>query len=356
MIALDSRVWLVWLVVASLVPILTRNPVLSGEVLLIVLIVHLSSAQILSSPPLGWLLKLVAGFAVVGAVFNMLAVHAGTSVLFTVPGRVPLIGGPITLNALIYGLCNALALLAIVSIAIQVGSRVEWMSVLATLPSRLSGLAVACSVAWMFLPQVAVSFRQVREARMMRGYPTRSVRDLLPLVLPLLAIALERAMTTAEAIEARGFGMLADQRRVAGFGGRRMAASCLVAGLLALLTAGFALGTGASLIAVLLFIAGVALVGGGYRIASPGSTGGPTRYRVLIMPRIDRLIVAVLVVLGAALVMWRIVFPDDFAYEPYPDLTVPPMPVGLIALIGLLILPAVVITFGPVSTADGTAG
>ena len=74
------------------------------------------------------------------------------------------------------------------------------------LPERMAALAVAGSVAWSYLPRTTAALVEIREAQMARGYRPRGIRDAAPLVIPLLAGGLERAMITAEALEARAFG------------------------------------------------------------------------------------------------------------------------------------------------------
>ena len=74
------------------------------------------------------------------------------------------------------------------------------------LPERMAALAVAGSVAWSYLPRTTAALTEIREAQMARGYRPRGIRDAAPLVVPLLAGGLERAMITAEALEARAFG------------------------------------------------------------------------------------------------------------------------------------------------------
>jgi energy-coupling factor transport system permease protein len=51
-----------------------------------------------------------------------------------------------------------------------------------------------------------VAQREIREAQALRGHRFRRIRDLPPLFLALLAEGLERSITLAESMDARGFG------------------------------------------------------------------------------------------------------------------------------------------------------
>ncbi len=44
------------------------------------------------------------------ALFNFVTAHFGQTVLFTLPASIPLVGGPYTLEALVFGMVNGLVL------------------------------------------------------------------------------------------------------------------------------------------------------------------------------------------------------------------------------------------------------
>src|SRR4030065_1354430 len=66
-------------------------------------------------------------------------------------------------------------------------------------------VAVVTSIAVTYLPTTLRQFQQIREAQAVRGHQVRSLRDWLPLLMPLLVGGLEHAMQLAEAMTARGF-------------------------------------------------------------------------------------------------------------------------------------------------------
>ena len=73
-------------------------------------------------------------------------------------------------------------------------------------PGFIHGVGVVTGIAVGFVPQMVTSWQAIREAQQVRGHKVRGVRDVLPLVMPLLVTALERARQLAESMEARGFG------------------------------------------------------------------------------------------------------------------------------------------------------
>ncbi len=123
------------------------------------------------------------------------------------------IGGPVTLNALLYGIISALALGTLMLVFAALNAAVGYEELLRLLPGPLTGLGVTMTVALGFLPQTIAAFGEVREAQAVRGHTARrGVRGsplggIPPLVVPVLALGLERAIALAEAMAARGFGV-----------------------------------------------------------------------------------------------------------------------------------------------------
>ncbi len=108
---MHSLAWLAWLVAAVAALSATRNPL---YLLLAVACLALVGAALpdepsrLPRPFAAWkfgvlLIGLAAGF-------NALTSHYGETRLFTIPGRLPLVSGNVTLEALVYGATNGLAL------------------------------------------------------------------------------------------------------------------------------------------------------------------------------------------------------------------------------------------------------
>src|SRR4051794_26068552 len=152
------------------------------------------------------LLRLALAFGVMSVLFNMLTAHVGDRVIGVLSESWPVIGGVLILNVLIYGLLSAMAIISLIAVSATLGATLDWGATMRLLPERMATLAVAGSVAWSYLPRTTVALSEIREAQMARGYRPRGIRDAAPLVIPLLAGGLERAMITAEALEARAFG------------------------------------------------------------------------------------------------------------------------------------------------------
>ncbi|MDQ3654859.1 MAG: energy-coupling factor transporter transmembrane protein EcfT, partial [Chloroflexota bacterium] len=245
-------------------------------------------------------------------------------------------------NALVCGVLGGVALFTLVLTGITISTLISWTELFHVMPRRLAPIAVTGSVAWAFLPQTAVAWRQIREAQTMRGHRFRGVRDFIPIIVPLLAGGLDRSLVMAEALESRGFGASAsapsrvrNPRReiafglgvVTGLGGLTVAVYCLAVGL----------ATGA-------VIAG--LVGCFSLAALVRTSSSPqpvrTRYRTLRWTWADSLVSVASLVSVSIVVIWNGVRPGSLAYAPYPTLTVPPVDIPLLLILGLLMTPALI--------------
>jgi energy-coupling factor transport system permease protein len=158
----------------------------------------------------------VARFAAIviplSALLNALTSHLGDTVLFVIPGQLPLLSGPVTLEALAYGAINGLMLTTVLSIFVTLNAAVaprEWMRFA---PRAYQSVALTASIALGFAPQMSARLREVRDAQAIRGHRVNGVRDWLPLWMPLLTGSLEQSMQVSEAMVARGFGAARAER------------------------------------------------------------------------------------------------------------------------------------------------
>jgi energy-coupling factor transport system permease protein len=209
--ALHPVTWMVWAVVAAAAAVLTRNP-LYLSILLGVAGIHYASGSQRRPEGRGWgsLLRLAAGLAILIVPFNALNVHAGSHVLFRLPLHWPLIGGPITLEAVLWGACTALGLLTLLTLFAAFNLSISQAQILRLTPAFLYEAGLIVSIALTFVPQMMSSAREIREAQRIRGHRMRRVRDMLPFLMALLTTGLERSFQLAESIEARGFGNVRD--------------------------------------------------------------------------------------------------------------------------------------------------
>lgn len=333
-------VWLVWLAAAALPALSTRNPLYLS---LILAAVAVNQAALGQHSPMA---RSWGAFVRFGALLWLLAIpfaaltsHHGEIVLFTLPRAWPVIGGPITLESLLYSLTGGLALITLLLIFAVFNVAVDQARLLRMTPGFVYQTGVVAGIAVAFVPQMVASWQAIREAQQVRGHKVRGLRDLLPLLLPLLVTALERAMQLAESMEARGFGgqvVIASPRR------RLAHQGVLLLGLGAV-GAGFAI-TGfwpaQGLLAGLLLAGGLA--GLLWSFWDQGRRIRRTRYQRWAWRRVDRVVLAValsgLIGWGALWLLrgeWLFYYPYP-PYSPWP--TFNPVP-GL--LIALLVAPGV---------------
>ncbi|MGC4190571.1 MAG: energy-coupling factor transporter transmembrane component T [Thermomicrobiales bacterium] len=339
----DVRAWLVWGGCAFLVAFVARNPFVLAELGMIALTVRFACVSPERLVGIGWMLRLAPVMLAIGVVFNVLTVRSGDRVLLSLPDAWPLIGGDLTWNAFAYGVVSALALFVLLLIGTTLGALARWIDLMRILPQRVAVLAVAGSVAWVFLPELSRSFTDIRESMRLRGMPLHGPRTFLPLIVPLLAQGLERAMTTAEVLEARGFGGTAGAMSA-----RRawLADLSLVAGLVALAAACYDLFTGGRIAWPILLAGGIGALTVGL-LRRPAVVVLRTRYREARWRWTDSLVCAgAIVVAGVFLARWA-THRAGLTFDPYPRLTWPPVDLVVMIVLPLLATPAVLAAFGP---------
>lgn len=195
-----------WVTAAAVVALSTRNPI---YLLLLLAVVGLCyRAAVRRNPRAQWggLLRLGVWIWAITIPFNALSAHLGRYVLFTLPRHWPIIGGPITLEASIFGFLSGLSLVLLLSAFATFNTAVEQHELLRLVPAAFYQVGMVATIAVTFVPVMTATFADIRQAQTLRGHRFRGIRDLLPLLAPLLATALERSIQLAEAMEARGYG------------------------------------------------------------------------------------------------------------------------------------------------------
>jgi len=336
---LDVRVWLLWALTVLVAASSCRNPLYAVLLLLIVALTDVSFGPHKERRGLPSLFRFAALAVSLAAAFNALTVHFGETILFRLPGWLPLLGGRVTVEALVFGLINGLNLTVIFG-GFSVFNRVTPVHDLARLaPQAFHEAGVVVSIALTFMPETNRSLNRIREAQAVRGHRVRGLRDWLPIVVPLLVSGLERSMGLAEAMVARGYGAMSDRSHP-------LRLQLLLAmGLLALLLGWlgwlfFPAWTGPALSVL---AAGVCLVVGAVWLA--GKDVPRTRYRSRRWRIRDTL-----VALGSGLTLAAVQLPipvigrDTLYYSPYPRLSMPTFhPLMGLLLLGLLVPAAVAI-------------
>jgi energy-coupling factor transport system permease protein len=215
--AYHTLTWLVWLSAAAYLALVNGQPL---QTLLLILatgtVFTLASRRHRAGQSAGAETRSVEGWStflrfglwvwLVATIFNLFFAHAGKIVLFSLPHNWPLVGGPITLEGLVYGLAHGASLFAVLLVFATFNLALDANRVLRWLPAGLFQAGLIVSIALSFVPQMMASLKDVREAQLVRGHKFRGLRDLPPLFVPLITTALERSLTLAESLEARGFG------------------------------------------------------------------------------------------------------------------------------------------------------
>lgn len=333
---LDSRAWLAWGIGATVPILVARNPLVVLEVLIIALAVR-AVWSFRSRQGWQWILRIAVVFTLVGVVFNALTVHAGNQVLFRVPDLVPLVGGPITLNAVAYGIVSGVAIVTLVLVGTTVAAGLVWAELMRSLPPRIAPIAVAGSVAWSFLPNAAQAFKEIRESQPSRGHRVRGVRDLPPLVVPLLGGGLERALAMSEELEACGFG-----HRVAESASSSFARWFLVGALGNATLMSYALAVGQIITGSIGMMMSLVLMLLATKTSGP-VVGRPTRYRSTGWSRTDLIVVGAAIVAGASFLWRRFQVPEAAIFNLYPNLEWPLTDLGMLISLSLLIVPALIV-------------
>lgn len=206
--AVHAMAWMSWVAGVLISLTLSRNPFYVGLVLAATgaVLVRCGKPPVedATTPvitPLRFGLVVVA----TAAVFNGAMVHFGATVLFALPAWIPLLGGPITAEALLYGALNGAALAGLFSAFTVINRVVPVRALLRLVPRAFYPVAVVMSIAVSFVPTTLQQVQQIREAQAVRGHRLRGVRTWLPLVIPLLEGGMERSLQLAEAMMARGF-------------------------------------------------------------------------------------------------------------------------------------------------------
>ncbi|HNS53001.1 MAG TPA: energy-coupling factor transporter transmembrane component T [Anaerolineae bacterium] len=336
---------LAWLAAAAVPAFTLRNPLYLVLVLGCAWLVYSAYGRTsLAGNSWGSLVKIGLFLVALTIPFNALANHSGATVLFRLPQSWPVVGGAVTLEAVVAGAANGLGLFCILVVFAAFNAAVDHYELLRATPAFLFQAGVVASIAITFVPQLVLSAREIREAQRIRGHRFRGVRALLPLVLPLLATSLERAIQLAETMEARGFG--ASVRPISNRQSSFRLAGTLVA-LLALLAGLFLAAyrpSGRPLSWVLAAAGGLGLLA---LFWLQGRRVQRTRYRRSPWTARSAWVAAASLAALAGLLIARFTVPELLVYNPYqPNWLLPPFSPWLGAALLLLATPALLVPKG----------
>lgn len=315
---------MIWAGSAGCAALLARNP----WYLLLIAVVGLAVRwRATGQRPSAGTLRLFVGLMAFPTLFNFIFSRAGQTVILEFPLR--WIGGPYTLEALLFGALAGLQLASLLQVMVTFSLLLSPTDLLRRMPAGLAPAGITASIAMNFAPQARRSFDAVREAQQVRGHSPRGFRDLRGIVTPLVILSLESAMTVGEGLATRGWG-------TEGLRGRQRPAAWAGAGLFALGVLVWWLAPAQAWIAATLAAAGTCSL-----LAALTRSGSRSRYRPEAWRRTDTLIVGASLGVLAVVVVLIALAPAMLTYEPYPRVVWPPFdwPVGLV--LGLLGLPAI---------------
>jgi energy-coupling factor transport system permease protein len=200
---MNARAVAAWSVTCIFIVLSTTNPVYKAAVLAAALVALAAGVGVRRLRGVLTGVLLIAAFAVV---LNFVSAHLGTTVLFAIPDQIPALGGPYTLEALVFGATGGLTIAAAILAAAPFSLLLASHEVMDALPAALSRTGAAIAASLNLVPSVAASFVQVTEAQRLRGWRPRGPRSWSEIVVPVVLTSVEGSIQLAESMEARGFG------------------------------------------------------------------------------------------------------------------------------------------------------
>jgi energy-coupling factor transport system permease protein len=291
------------------------------------------------------LLRTIIILAFVVAILKGFSYHIGTTVLFSLPDTLPVIGGPVTLEGLTAAALDALSILTVLAVFTTFSAGADYYALLRSVPPFMHQVALVTSIAITFVPQTVARFGEIREAQALRGHRVRRIGDLIPLVMPLLAGGMERSMNLAEAMESRGFS------RASSTAANRISPLLVQLGIalgLGLVLVGstlFAFAPSLPWLAWLLIISGLILVAATLRAVGSGLKR--TRYRRTVWRDRDTPLLIASLGIIAAVIAYKLIAPSLLSYNPFPTITPPPLDPAVVLTIAALLVPALIARLTP---------
>jgi energy-coupling factor transport system permease protein len=346
--------WGLWLAGAMLFALSTRNPFYLGLIMAVALLVNRALSRYAERRDTGQasedtgsgrrsggvLLRAVVLISLAVALFKGMSLHLGATVLFTLPDWIPVLGGPVTLEALASAGLDALTILTVLAVFVAFSTGADYYALLRSVPPFMHQAALVTSIGITFVPQTVTRFREIREAQALRGHRVRRIGDLVPLLVPLLAGGMERSMDLAEAMEARGFSRTPTSGRSPG---PVVVQIGIAFGLGCVLVGGalFAFAPALPWLAWLVVGAGVALIA--VTLRSIGAGARRSRYRKTVWRDTDTALLLASAGVLATLFAFRGLAPALLAYTPFLRISLPPFDLAVAASIAGLLAPAAIV-------------
>jgi energy-coupling factor transport system permease protein len=147
--------------------------------------------------------------ALIAILVTLLLSHSGRHILVRLPAGIPAIGGPLTLEALSFGLATGLGIAAALLTVAPLTLVSQPHELVDALPRPLARTGAALGAALNLIPGTLRSAAEIRDAQRMRGWRARRIVDWPAVAVPVVLTAIEGSMTLAEAMESRAYGTTA---------------------------------------------------------------------------------------------------------------------------------------------------
>jgi energy-coupling factor transport system permease protein len=201
---MNPRALAAWCLSGITVALATGNPIY--RLLLLLCALNVLTALRRADASLRGLLIALGVAAAMAIAITTLASHTGAHPFLVLPAGLPVIGGALTLEAVLFGAATGLGIAAAVLAAAPLSLVLQPYELVDALPAALARTGAAVGTALNLIPGIARSAVEIRDAQRMRGWRSRRIREWPDLAVPVVLTALEGSITLAEAMEARGYG------------------------------------------------------------------------------------------------------------------------------------------------------
>ena len=201
---MNPRAIAVWVAAAVTVALATDNPVY--RVLVALVAANLLVRHRLPGRSLRPLLAASGVASATAIILNILLAHTGAHAMATVPAWVPGLGGPLTVESMVFGCVAALGITAAFLAVAALSYLIEPEQAVEALPRALERTGTAVAAALSLVPALGRTYRSVYEAQLVRGWRPAGPRSWSELLVPVVLTAFEDSVQVAEAMEARAFG------------------------------------------------------------------------------------------------------------------------------------------------------
>ena len=207
----NPAVWAIWFTAVLISVSLTKNPLYLLIILLAVGVIIASRKGAAPAGPWKAFVSIGLTFVFISAIYNILISHYGETIFVTLPARIPIIGGPLTFEAAVFGVTFGLTFLAGLLAFAALNMSVGTGELLRILPKRMRGASTVISISLNFIPATVSAAIEISQAQTIRRLDygtglTGKIRKAGAAFVPLVITGLEKAVVMAESMESRAYG------------------------------------------------------------------------------------------------------------------------------------------------------